>query len=315
MINRTILFKRWLPLSLLLLALATLPYYKRPYLIVSVSSIFMYVALTVSWVMFCAPTRYISLATATFFGMGMYTSAILGNLLPLPLVAICGGLISFLIGLLTGIICLRLRGFYFAIFTFGLNELVRHFVLWWEAKVAHTVGRWVVLVDSTTIYYYMLIIVSMTVWTTHLLRNSKFGLILKSIGESEEASSHIGVDVARYRTIFFALSCFFMGLSGAVMATKWAYIDPRIAFNPGLNFTPVLMALFGGVGEIYGPILGASILTVISEILLSKFPYYYMIMYGIIFILIISFLPEGLLGMIKKLEQAAPHLKGDLSSS
>jgi branched-chain amino acid transport system permease protein len=256
----------------------------------------MYVALTVSWVMFCGPTRYISLATATFFGVGMYTSAILGDHLPLPLVAVCGGLISFLIGLLAGIISLRLKGFYFAIFTFGLNELVRHFVLWWEAKVAHTVGRWVVLVDSIAIYYYMFVIVSMTVLVTYLLRKSKFGLILQSIGESEEASAHIGVNVARYRTIFFALSCFFLGLAGAVMATKWAYIDPRIAFNPGLNFTPVLMALFGGVGQLYGPILGASLLTVISEILLSKFPYYYMLMYGIIFIVIISFLPGGLVG-------------------
>jgi len=294
--NSMFFFKKWLPILVLILILATLPLYKRPYLIVSVSSIFMYVALTVSWVMFCGPTRYISLATATFFGVGMYTSAILGDHLPLPLVAVCGGLISFLIGLLAGIISLRLKGFYFAIFTFGLNELVRHFVLWWEAKVAHTVGRWVVLVDSIAIYYYMFVIVSMTVLVTYLLRKSKFGLILQSIGESEEASAHIGVNVARYRTIFFALSCFFLGLAGAVMATKWAYIDPRIAFNPGLNFTPVLMALFGGVGQLYGPILGASLLTVISEILLSKFPYYYMLMYGIIFIVIISFLPGGLVG-------------------
>ena len=297
--NTMFFFKKWLPILVLILILATLPFYKWPYLIVSVSSIFMYVALTISWVMFCGPTRYISLATATFFGVGMYTSAILGDHLPLPLVVACGGLISFLIGLLVGAICLGLRGFYFAIFTFGLNELVRHFVLWWEGKVAHTVGRWVVLTDSVTIYYYMLVIVCMTVLVTYHLRKSKFGLILQSIGESEEASAHIGINVTRYRIIFFALSCFFMGLAGAVMATKWAYIDPRIAFNPALNFTPVLMALFGGVGHTYGPILGASLLTVISEILLSKFPYYNMLMYGTIFIVIISLLPDGLVGVAR----------------
>jgi branched-chain amino acid transport system permease protein len=145
----------------------------------------------------------------------------------------------------------------------------------------------------------MLVIVFMTVLVTYLLRQSKFGLILKSIGESEEAAAHIGINVTRYRIIFFALSCFFMGLAGAVMATKWAYIDPRIAFNPALNFTPVLMALFGGVGQIYGPILGASLLTVTSEILLSRFPYYNMLMYGTIFIIIISFLPDGLVGVAK----------------
>jgi branched-chain amino acid transport system permease protein len=297
--NKLVFFGKWLPLLVLVLILVALPIYPRPYLIVSVTSIFMYVVLTVSWAMFCAPTRYISLATATFFGVGMYTSAILGDHLPLPLCAAYGGLISFLIGLLAGVICLRLRGFYFAIFTFGFNELVRHFVLWWEARVAHTVGRWVVLVDSLTIYYYMLFIVLMTVLVTYLLRQSKFGLILHSIGESEEAAAHIGINVTRYRIIFFALSCFFMGVAGAVMATKWAYIDPRIAFNPVLNFTPVLMALFGGVGQIYGPILGASLLTATSEVLLSRFPYYNMLIYGIIFVVIISFLPEGLVGMAR----------------
>jgi branched-chain amino acid transport system permease protein len=286
--------------ALLVLLLATLPFYTPPYTVVALTSILMYVVLTVSWAMFCGPTRYMSLATATFFGVGMYTSAVLGERLPFPLVVACGGLFSFCIGLLTGLICLRLRGFYFAIFTFGLNELVRNSVLWWEARVAHTVGRWLVLVESLTIYYYMLAIVSLTVFVTFLLARSRYGLILYSIGEEEEAAAHIGINVTLYRILFFALSCLFMGLAGAVMATKWAYIDPRIAFNPILNFTPVLMALFGGIGKIYGPILGAGILTLVSEVLLSRFPYYYMLMYGIIFIVIISFLPDGLVGFMKK---------------
>jgi branched-chain amino acid transport system permease protein len=299
--NTSAFFNKWLFVFILILILATLPFYTNPYMIVSITSILMYVCLTVSWVMFCAPTRYMSLATATFFGVGMYTSGILGELLPFPLVVVCGGLVSFLIGLLTGFICLRLRGFYFAIFTFGLNELVRNSVVWWEANVSGTVGRWVIILESMTIYYYMLVIVLLTVLVAYFLKRSRFGLILYSIGESEEAAAHIGINVIRYRIIFFALSCFFMGLAGAVMATKWAYIDPRIAFNPVLNFTPVLMALFGGVGEIYGPILGASLLTALSELLLSRFPYYYMLIYGAIFIIIISFLPDGLTGLARKL--------------
>jgi len=301
--NTSAFFNKWLFVFILILILATLPFYTNPYMIVSITSILMYVCLTVSWVMFCAPTRYMSLATATFFGVGMYTSGILGELLPFPLVVVCGGLVSFLIGLLTGFICLRLRGFYFAIFTFGLNELVRNSVVWWEANVSGTVGRWVIILESMTIYYYMLVIVLLTVLVAYFLKRSRFGLILYSIGESEEAAAHIGINVTRYRIIFFALSCFFMGLAGAVMATKWAYIDPRIAFNPVLNFTPVLMALFGGVGEVYGPILGASLLTVISEVLLSRFPYYYMLLYGAIFIVVISFLPGGLVGLAGKLRK------------
>ena len=300
MINNKVFQKRWIPPALIILILLSIPLITQSYLIVSITSILMYVCLTVSWVMFCAPTRYMSLATATFFGVGMYTSAILGELLPLPVVAVCGGLASFLIGLLTGAVCLRLRGFFFAIFTFGLNELVRYSVLWWETNVSGTVGRWVIAADSLTIYYYMIVIVSLTVLVTYLLGRSRFGLILHSIGESEEAAAHIGINVTRYRIIYFALSCFFIGMAGAVMATKWSYIDPRIAFNPVLNFTPVLMALFGGVGELFGPILGAGLLTALSEVLLSRFPYYYMLIYGIVFIVIISFMPEGLVGLTKK---------------
>jgi branched-chain amino acid transport system permease protein len=298
--NTRELLKKGVVPSLLLIFLATLPFYMPPYTPLAVRSILMYVVLTVSWAMFCGPTRYISLATATFFGAGMYTSAVLGDHLPFPLVVACGSLVSFLIGLLTGFICLRLKGFYFAIFTFGLNELVRNFALWWEARVAHTVGRWVVLLDSLTIYYYMLVIVVLTVLVAFFVGRSRYGLILFSIGEAEEAAAHIGINVTRYRIFFFALSCLFMGMAGAVSATKWAYIDPKIAFNPDLNFTPVLMALFGGVGKMYGPILGASVLTLASEILLSRFPYYYMLLYGILFIVIISFLPDGLVGLAKK---------------
>jgi len=286
-----------------MLLLGALPFYTPPYTTVAVTSILMYVVLTVSWAMFCGPTRYMSLATATFFGVGMYTSAVLGERLPFLLVVGFGGLFSFSIGFLTGLICLRLRGFYFAIFTFGLNELVRNFALWWEARVAHTVGRWLVLVDSLTVYYYMLAIVAMTILVAFLVGRSRYGLILYSIGEDEEAAAHIGINVTWYRTVFFALSCLFMGMAGAVMATKWAYIDPRIAFNPILNFTPVLMALFGGVGKIVGPILGAGVLTLASEVLLSRFPYYYMLLYGIIFIVIISFLPDGLVGLARRLRK------------
>jgi len=97
--NTTGLLKKGLFPSLLVLFLATLPFYMPPYTPLAVTSILMYVVLTVSWSMFCGPTRYMSLATATFFGVGMYTSAVLGERLPFPVVVLCGSLVSFLIGL------------------------------------------------------------------------------------------------------------------------------------------------------------------------------------------------------------------------
>ena len=287
-------------IGFVLILMAVMPIFVKPYTIVSITSILMYITLAVSWAMFCAPTGYISLATATFFGVGIYASAVLTPLLPLPLVVVSGGLVSFFFGLLVGVISLRLAGFYFAIFTFGLSELTRNSVLWWEHNISITVGRNIPLVSSVIVYYSMLVIVLLTVLVSYIVKRSKFGVALESIGECEDAAAHIGINVTAIRIIFFSMSCLFMGMTGAIMATKWSYIDPNSAFNPILSFTPVLMSLFGGVGQIYGPVLGAGILTFISEILLSRFPYHYSLIYGMIFIVVIIFLPSGLVGLFKK---------------
>lgn len=278
-----------------------MPLYVQPYFIILLNTVFMYVILTLSWAIFSGPTRYISLASAAFFGVGAYVSAVIGQVLFLPLVIATGGLVSFILALFIGLLTLRLKGIYFIIFTFGVSELIRHFILWWEAKFAGTVGRWVVAVDHTTVYYVMLIIFIMALLTAYHIRRSKFGLALRSIGEHEEAAAHIGINVTILKTITFAISAFFMGSTGAIMATRWTYIDPGIAFNPLFSFMPVLMAIFGGIGQLYGPILGATILTLLEEVLITEFPYYYMLLFGIILTAVILFLPNGLVGLIEKL--------------
>ena len=287
-------------LCLILILLATSPHYIPPYTVILLTSIFMYIIITVSWAIFSGPTRYISLASAAFFGVGVYTSAILGFVLPLPAVIVIGGLVSFILALFIGLLTLRLRGMYFIIFTFGISELIKHFILWWEANMTGTVGRWVVVVDHTTVYYVMLVIFVVLMLTAYFIRRSKFGVALQSIGENEEAAAHTGINVNALKTISFAISAFFMGAAGAIMATRWTYIDPRIAFNPLLSFMPVLMAIFGGVGQLYGPILGAAIFTYLEEFLITEFPYYYMLLFGIVLIVVILFIPKGLVGLIEK---------------
>jgi len=299
-----VIYKRPFSLGMLflfLILLATMPLYVQPYFIILLNTIFMYIILTLSWAIFSGPTRYISLASAAFFGVGAYVSAVIGQVLSLPLVIATGGLVSFILALFIGLLTLRLKGIYFIIFTFGVSELIRHFILWWEAKFAGTVGRWVVAVDHTTVYYVMLIIFIMALLTAYHIRRSKFGLALRSIGEHEEAAAHIGINVTILKTITFAISAFFMGATGAIMATRWTYIDPGIAFNSLFSFMPVLMAIFGGIGQLYGPILGATILTLLEEVLITEFPYYYMLLFGIILIAVILFLPNGLVGLIEKL--------------
>ena len=152
--------KLWVPGSLLviLILLSTLTLYASTYTVILTTSIIMYINLTVSWVIFSAPTRYISLAPAAFFGVGIYTSATLGTELPLVIVILIGALLSSFLALLIGGLTLRLRGIYFTVFTFGLVELIKHLLLWYEIKYTGTRGRFVVLVENNTIYHIMLII-------------------------------------------------------------------------------------------------------------------------------------------------------------
>ena len=294
-------------LFLIFLLLATIPLYVQPYLVILLTSIIMYTIITVSWAIFSGPTRYISLASAAFFGVGVYVSAMLGEVLPLLIVIVIGGLVSFILALFIGLLTLRLRGMYFIIFTFGISELIRHSLLWWETNFTGTVGRWVVAVDHTTVYYVMLVIFIVVLLTAYLVRRSKYGLALRSIGEYEEAATHIGVDATVVKTTAFAISAFFMGSAGAIMATRWTYIDPRIAFNPLFSFMPVLMAIFGGTGQLYGPVFGAALFAYLEEILITKFPYYYMLLFGTILIVVILFLPSGLVGLIEKWRKGGPE--------
>ena len=285
---------------ILLILLATSPLYIPAYTVILMTSILMYIVLTVSWVIFSGPTRYMSLATAAFFGVGIYTSAILGEEFPLLIVIGIGGLASSCLALLTGALTLRLRGIYFAIFTFGLIELIKHLLLWYEVNMTGTRGRFVIVVDNITIYYVMLGIFVILLITAYFIRHSKFGLALQSIGENEEAAAHTGINVTLVKVTTFAISAFFMGAAGAIMATRWTYVDPYIAFNALFSFMPVLMAIFGGMGHPYGPVIGAAIFAYLEEMLLTKFPYYYMLIFGLIMVIAILYLPNGLVGLLQK---------------
>lgn len=285
---------------LIFILLVAAPTYVPSYILILLTSIFMYVVLGISWNTFCGPTGYISLATAAFFGVGVYTSAMLQKL-PLPMVIITGGLVSLFLGLLVGWATLRLKGMYFAIFTFGLSELLRHIMTWYEVNITRTVGRWLLLQSSATVYYCMLFVLLAALLTAYFIIHSRFGLALRSIGQSEEAAAHLGINVNVVKIVTFAITCFFMGAAGVVMSTRWSYIDPHLAFSPTVTFFTVMMVLFGGwKSTLWGPIIGATILTVLADTILANFPELTMFLFGLILFVLIMFLPNGLMGILQR---------------
>ena len=294
-----------IPLVILVI-LGFMPNYGWDYGVTLFSSFLVYIILAVSWTMFSGVTGYISLATAAFYGIGIYAAAMFyplnGNGLPLIVIVLIGGAASFILAFIVGAITLRLKGIYFAMFTFGLVLLMKEVIFYWEIVIEGTRGRMVALESNETVYYYLLGICIITMLVAYFIRRSKYGLALQSIGENEEAAAHTGVNVTMTKILTFAISAVFMGAVGVIMATKNTYVDPGTAFNPMMSFSPALMAIFGGMGNIYGPAIGAVIFTYIQELLQTgSLKNYYMLIFGAILVATILYLPNGLMGLVQNL--------------
>ena len=291
-------------LALIVLALlAAFPNYASNYWVIRMGPVLLFVILTVSWVLFSGPTGYMSLAPAAFFGVGIYIAAFLHADVPFAVFILAGGLAAFVVALIVGAITLRLRGIYFTIFTFGLVELIKNVVLAYELEVNGIRGRFIILpeIDNLDIFYAFLVIFAVLLLATYFIRRSKYGLAMQSIGEYEEAASHMGINTTMVKIVTFAISAFFMGAAGAVWATKLTYIDPGISFNYFYSFMPVLMALFGGMRQLYGPILGSVVFTFLKEYLVTKIADLYMVVFGIVMLIAILYLPDGLFGLVQQL--------------
>jgi branched-chain amino acid transport system permease protein len=213
-------------------------------------------------------------------------------------VLVIGGLIGIAVALVVGLSTLRFSGIYFVIFTFGLSELIRQVVTWYEINVHRSVGRYIFLgITQEQIYWQLLALVALVLLTGWLIGRSRLGLALRVIGSDETVASHSGIDTTRAKLAIFAVSALFMTVTGAVMAPRWTYIDPAIAFSPMLSFEVVIMALLGGAGALFGPVLGVVPLVLLFEVLTANFPNHFSILLGAVFVLIVYALPRGVVGL------------------
>jgi branched-chain amino acid transport system permease protein len=276
------------------------PTMTQGYAVTLLTDIMRYGILTVAWVIFSGPTGYMSLATAAFYGVGFYIAAVVNDPLPFAVTIILAGAAAFVVALLVGALTLRLRGVYFCIFTFALTLLVSNVVLEVERIVTGTRGRFVATETANAAYYAMFIVAVLTILLAAAIRRSRYGLALQSVGEHEEAAAHSGINVVRTKVLVFAASAITMGMAGAIIATRRTYIDPGIAFNLNTSFLPVLMALFGGMGSLVGPVIGAAVFTLIGDELLTSFPDLYMLLFGVVLIMAMLIMPNGIVGLAQQ---------------
>jgi len=300
-----------LPIVLILVILVFPPYFLSVYYLSFLRNVLMWIALSISWHFFSGYTKYISLGSAAFFGIGLYFTAkylqlsIVGDfpVLPLPVIVLLAGLVTFALALVIGLVTLRLRGIYFAILTFSVNIVVSNAILWWEITITGTRGTYFPLFDTQTAYYAIFTCTIVTLLLTTLLRRSKFGLALKMIGECEEAAAHVGVNASLYKTLGFAISAMLMGLMGGCFATRLSgYVNTDIAFESLYSFLPAVNTLLGGIGTVYGPIIGSITVSLLSEYLRVTLTHYFLITLGLILIAIVMFMPDGIMGIVEKIK-------------
>jgi branched-chain amino acid transport system permease protein len=286
--------------GLVLAALAALPFFAGPYAVTLMIGMTGYVVLATAWGLFSGPTRYVSLATVAFFGIGAYTVGVLSETLPYPLVLLVAATIGLAVALVVGLSTLRLAGVYFVIFTFGLAELVRQLVTWYEVNVTGTLGRYIFLpVTPEGIYWQLLALAAITFLLSWGIGRTRWGLALKVIGDDEVVASHCGIDITKLKLALFAASAVIITLVGAIQAPRWTYIEPSIVFNPTISFLTLIMALLGGADRLWGPLLGAIPLFLLFEWLSANFPNHYPIILGLVFIAIVFLLPKGVLAAIE----------------
>lgn len=286
--------------GLVLAALAALPLFAGPYAVTLMIGMTGYVVLATAWGLFSGPTRYVSLATVAFFGIGAYTVGVFSETLPYPLVLLVAALIGLAVALVVGFSTLRLAGVYFVIFTFGLAELIRQLVTWYEVNVTGTLGRYIFLpVTPEGIYWQLLALAAATFLFSWGIGRTRWGLALKVIGDDEVVASHCGIDITRLKLALFAVSAVIITLVGAIQAPRWTYIEPSIVFNPTISFLTLIMALLGGADRLWGPLLGAIPLFLLFEWLSANFPNHYPIILGLVFIAIVFLLPKGVLAAVE----------------
>jgi branched-chain amino acid transport system permease protein len=250
---------------------APLPWLLDDFLVSLALACLMYIALSTSWAMFSGATRYVSLGTSAFFGLGAYVSAWTVGAAPWPVVIAGGALVAAAFAGLAGLAILHLRGTYFAVLTFGMSEPTRHAVTYGESNTWN--GRRVLTVvpSNLTVYLTVLVIAAVAVVVAVVVRGSRFGLALIGIGADEQSAETLGVPTRWVKVAGFALSASFAGAAGAAMAVRWTYIDPTAVFNPFIGLQTVLIAIVGGPLSLAGPVVAALVFSLLAEFLRLQF--------------------------------------------
>jgi len=311
---------RWWPVPIFLFLLVYPWIWRAPYFHLLGFNVLMFAMMATSWNILGGYTGYKSLGHSAFFGFGAYLVAIAANqlgwnpLLSAPVL----GLVVALVALILGWIMLRTSGSAFVIATIAMLLIFRLLALNLRTITKGAPGLsqplppWSPEFSRMPFYYYMLVWLIISLAVSSYIRHSRFGLGLLAIRDDEGKAEMVGVHTTLYKVIAFAVSAYFVGMAGGVWSYFTTHISPVFAFDIVVGVEMILMTMLGGLGTLWGPVLGAFIFIPLSDLILFQFPSsaIHLSILGGIMMLVILFLPRGILPTIEvwMRDRRAPQL-------
>jgi len=249
-------------------------------------------------------TGYLPFGYVGFFGAGAYGASISILLLHVPALAavLLGGLVALVLGLILSPL-LRLSGAYFAIATLAASEAV-YYVISNENLTRVTRGPYGISLAGVyapaASYLAMAVVVGLVTAVVVYLKRSHLGLSLKAVRDDPLSAEMAGIDVRRQRMLAWIWSALFAGLTGAIFAWQISVFYPHTVFDPSISIFAIVFTLFGGAGTVIGPILGVVVLYGIYNLIGITEPEYFQLIYGVLIMVLVLFLPEGIVSLLKR---------------
>lgn len=290
-------------------AIAFAPYAGEAYFLRIATTMLMYGVLAMSWNFIGGMAGYPSFASAAFFGLGAYTGAVAQKLgVPMFLAWGLAGCAALVFAALLGVALLRLRGHYFAIASLVVAEVLRELVNSATDLTGGGMGLNLPVMATSTVdgqalffFYSMLVLAAITFAAMLWAKYSKLGFGLRCIQQNESAADMLGVNTTLYKICAFMLSAVFVAIAGAVYAAWLHYIEPPDVFDVLYSIKAIVMVLLGGAGSVFGPLFGAVLFLSLEELVWRKFLEVHTGVLGLLIVLLVMFLPKGLLTFSQRL--------------
>jgi branched-chain amino acid transport system permease protein len=288
-------------LAVVIAGLGLLPFYLDDYLLHWAITMLMYVVIALAWDLL-ARSGQSSFGQTAFFGLGAYASSLLSARFHLnPIFAILlAAIVVGVVAAICGKLFLRVRGIYFAILTLALAQVFKVFATQLQSVTGGAMGLTMPPLFGGEIigsYFFVLIAAVASVIAIALMQRAKLNFGVTAIRSSPEVAPAFGVPVNPIRVGIFAASAMATGIMGGFYAFYTSYINPENVFDTSISVAPVIMCIFGGLYTIVGPIIGAVFLTGLQEALRTVIESGSLVIYGLILILSILFMPQGVWGL------------------